>query len=65
LLQKAIGPSSSNQEDVEIEIAELLYSLRASQNHDYSSSQKVEASDSPPLSSYPAIDAGGLNFRIR
>ncbi|ESW34425.1 hypothetical protein PHAVU_001G151600 [Phaseolus vulgaris] len=53
---KAIGPSSSNQEDIEIEIAELLYSLRASQNHDYSSSQKVEASDSPPLSFYPAID---------
>ncbi|RDX69923.1 Protein TIME FOR COFFEE, partial [Mucuna pruriens] len=27
-------PSSSNQEDIEIEIAELLYGLRASQNHD-------------------------------
>ncbi|KAK7378362.1 hypothetical protein VNO80_03801 [Phaseolus coccineus] len=53
---KAIGPSSSNQEDIEIEIAELLYSLRASQNHDYSSLRKVEASDSPPLSFYPAID---------
>ncbi|XP_027914644.1 protein TIME FOR COFFEE-like isoform X1 [Vigna unguiculata] len=53
---KAIGPSSSNQEDIEIEIAELLYSLRASQNHDYSSSQKDKASDSPALSSYPAID---------
>ncbi|KAL2320951.1 hypothetical protein Fmac_029920 [Flemingia macrophylla] len=41
-------PSSSNQEDIEIEIAELLYGLRASQNHGSSSSQKVEASDSRP-----------------
>ncbi|CAJ1905065.1 unnamed protein product [Sphenostylis stenocarpa] len=55
---KAVGPSSSNQEDIEIEIAELLYGLRTSQNHDYSSSQKVEASDSPPLSSYPSVDVG-------
>ncbi|TKY62445.1 TIME FOR COFFEE protein [Spatholobus suberectus] len=51
-------PSSSNQEDIEIEIAELLYGLRTSQNHDSSSSQKVEASDSrPPRSATPSIDA--------
>ncbi|XP_027348793.1 protein TIME FOR COFFEE-like isoform X2 [Abrus precatorius] len=60
---KSIGiPQSATQEDIEIEIAELLYGLRTSQNHDFSSSQKLEASDSRPpgsatSSSYPSLDA--------
>ncbi|XP_061341373.1 protein TIME FOR COFFEE-like [Gastrolobium bilobum] len=51
--------SSSTQEDIEIEIAELLYGLRTSKNHE-SSSQKLEASDSHP--STDAEEKKGENY---
>ncbi|KAJ1433075.1 hypothetical protein SESBI_06292 [Sesbania bispinosa] len=69
---KSIGPktrlpkqeSSSTQEDIEIEIAELLYGLRSSKNHD-SSSQKLEANESHPLrSTSPSTDAAPNNSSV-
>lgn len=58
MLQKAIGPktrlpktsksSSSTQEDIEIEIAELLYGLMTSKNQE--SSQKLESNGAHGIS---------------
>lgn len=61
LLQKAIGDiaktSKSSSSDMEIEIAELLYGLMTSKNHE-SSSQKLDAT----INHNASIDVGGFEF---
>lgn len=60
MLQKEIEPvsktSKSSSSDIEIEIAELLYGLKTSKNHE--SSIKLEASVSP------SDDAGGFQYQL-